>query len=181
MSHGSALDHGGVTYRICFVCSGNICRSPMAEVVARAVLERHGLDGVVVDSAGVGDWHVGEGADPRTVRVLQEQGYDGSRHRVRQFDPAWFDRLDLVVALDRGHERALRAMAPDEAARERVVLLRAFDDVAVAAGTLEVDDPWYGDQDGFVRCLADVARACEGLVETLRRDLAQGRADVRDR
>src|SRR6476659_3155359 len=97
-----------VTTRICFVCSGNICRSPMAEVITRAMLDDAGLTDVQVSSAGTGEWHEGEGANPPAVRAMADAGYDGSLHRARGFDASWFDQLDLVVALDRGHERALR-------------------------------------------------------------------------
>jgi protein-tyrosine phosphatase len=155
-------------YRIVFLCSGNICRSPMAEVITRAKLAEAGLaDRVVVDSAGTGGWHEGDGADPRTVRALAEHGYDGSQHRAREFDRAWFADRDLVLVADREHERILRRWAPDDAARDRVHLLRTYDDTAVAAGTLEVDDPWYGGPADFERCLVEVERACAGLVEQL--------------
>jgi protein-tyrosine phosphatase len=155
-------------YRIVFVCSGNICRSPMADVIARSLLAKAGLDDdVQVDSAGTGDWHVGDGADRRVVRTLAEHGYDGSAHRAREFDRAWFAERDLVLAADRGHERQLRAWAPDEAAQAKIRLLREFDGQAVADGTLEVDDPWYGDQADFERCLVEVERACAGLVDWL--------------
>src|SRR5690606_28850721 len=103
-----------MTYRVCFVCTGNICRSPMAESVFRTRVAEAGLEDLVeVDSAGTGGWHEGEGADPRTVAVLRENGY-GAAHTARQFDPSWFRRLDLVVALDAGHLRALRRLAPTE-------------------------------------------------------------------
>ncbi|HEU5429452.1 MAG TPA: low molecular weight protein-tyrosine-phosphatase [Actinocrinis sp.] len=98
-------------YRVCFVCTGNICRSPMAEWVLRAHIAEAGLSDVVeVDSAGTGDWHVGDGADPRTVRVLARHGYP-SRHVARQFQPAELLRRDLVIALDHGHLRTLRRWA----------------------------------------------------------------------
>lgn len=98
-------------YRVCFVCTGNICRSPMAEWVLRARIAEAGLSDVVeVDSAGTGDWHVGDGADPRTVRVLARHGYP-SRHVARQFQPAELLRRDLVIALDHGHLRTLRRWA----------------------------------------------------------------------
>jgi protein-tyrosine phosphatase len=155
-------------YRIVFVCSGNICRSPMADVITRSLLAKAGLDvDVEVDSAGTGDWHVGDGADRRTVRALAEHGYDGSAHRAREFDRAWFAERDLVLVADRGHERQLRAWAPDEAARAKIKLLREFDPQAVADGTLELDDPWYGDRAAFERCLVEVERACAGLVDWL--------------
>lgn len=99
-------------YRVCFVCTGNICRSPMAESVFRARVAEAGLDALVeVDSAGTGGWFEGDGADPRTVTVLESAGYEQS-HRARQFRASWFSGLDLVIALDAGHLRDLRALAP---------------------------------------------------------------------
>ena len=155
-------------YRVCFVCSGNICRSPMGEVVLRSLLEDAGLaDAVGVDSAGTGGWHEGDGADPRTVSTLDDHGYDGSAHLAREFRPEWFAALDLVLAADRGHARALREVAPTDADRAKVRLLREFDPAAVAAGTLEVDDPYFGGAAEFQRCLREVEAACRGLVTQL--------------
>jgi low molecular weight protein-tyrosine phosphatase len=160
-------------YRVVFVCSGNICRSPMAEVIARELLSQAGLDGQVeVDSAGTGGWHVGQGADPRSVQALADHGYDGTRHRAREFAPEWFAARDLVLVADRGHERQLRAWAPDDAARDKIRLLRTFDPRAVAAGRLEVDDPWYGGADDFERCVVEVEEASVGLVDWLTETLA---------
>jgi protein-tyrosine phosphatase len=157
-------------YKILFVCSGNICRSPMAEVVTRSMLAEAGLaDRVEVDSAGTGGWHAGQGADERTVRALSDQGYDGSSHRAREFDREWFEDRDLILVADRGHERELRSWAPDQAARDKIRLLRSFDPEAVAAGTEEMDDPWYGGPADFERCLGEVERACAGLVSWLSR------------
>ena len=98
--------------RICFVCSGNICRSPSAENVMRALVARAELaDEIEVCSAGIGDWHVGEQADPRSSEALTARGYDASSHRARQFGREWFDDHDLVIAMDRTHLRDLRRMA----------------------------------------------------------------------
>jgi protein-tyrosine phosphatase len=159
---------------VCFVCSGNICRSPTAEVVLRSYVADAGLTGLVeVSSAGIGDWHAGDPADRRSLRTLAEAGYDGSGHRARQFESSWFEGLDLVLAMDVSHLEDLRALAPDEEARAKVVLLRTFDADAVAAGTLEVDDPFYGGLDGFDRVLAEVEAACAGLVTYLAEVLSQ--------
>ncbi|MFI9823167.1 low molecular weight protein-tyrosine-phosphatase [Streptomyces sp. NPDC052013] len=162
-----------MTYRVCFVCTGNICRSPMAESVFRARVAEAGLDGLVeVDSAGTGGWHEGDGADPRAVAVLEEHGYDAG-HTARQFDPSWFPRLDLVIALDAGHLRALRRLAPTERDADKVRLLRSYD--PAAGGDLDVPDPYYGDADGFDECLEMVEAASTGLLASVREQL-EGRA-----
>ena len=102
-------------YRIVFVCTGNICRSPMAEVIARSMLADAGLDDQVsVDSAGTGGWHVGDGADRRTVRALADHGYDGSQHRAREFDRDWFAERDLILVADHTHLDTLQRWAPDD-------------------------------------------------------------------
>ncbi|MFC8517567.1 low molecular weight protein-tyrosine-phosphatase [Streptomyces sp. NPDC057257] len=155
-----------MTYRVCFVCTGNICRSPMAESVFRARVAEAGLDDrVEVDSAGTGGWHEGDGADPRTVSVLEANGYDGT-HTARQFQPSWFARLDLVVALDTGHLKALRRLAPAPEDAAKVQLLRSFD--PVAGDDLDVPDPYYGGMDGFEECLEMVEAASEGLLAAVR-------------
>jgi protein-tyrosine phosphatase len=162
--------------RVVFVCSGNICRSPMGEAVLRELVARAGLARrVVVGSAGVGDWHIGERADIRTLAALDRRGYDASRHRARLFEPEWFDDSDLVVALDRGHERALRAWARTDASRDKVVLLRRFDPAASTAigRDLDIPDPYY-DDDAFETVLDQVEAACRGLVAHLGRLVAAG-------
>ncbi|MFJ9148731.1 low molecular weight protein-tyrosine-phosphatase [Streptomyces sp. NPDC102270] len=155
-----------MTYRVCFVCTGNICRSPMAESVFRARVAEAGLDGLVeVDSAGTDGWHEGDGADPRTVSVLEEHGYSGV-HTARQFRSSWFSRLDLVIALDAGHLRTLRRLAPTPEDAGKVRLLRSYDPAAGA--DLDVPDPYYGGLDGFEECLEMVEAASEGLLAEVR-------------
>ncbi|CAM5524612.1 low molecular weight protein-tyrosine-phosphatase [Streptomyces canus] len=155
-----------MTYRVCFVCTGNICRSPMAESVFRARVAEAGLDALVeVDSAGTGGWHEGDGADPRTVSVLEAHGYDGG-HTARQFQPSWFSRLDLVIALDTGHLKALRRLAPNPQDAGKVRLLRSYD--PAAGDELDVPDPYYGGLDGFEECLEMVEAASEGLLAEVR-------------
>ncbi|MGP4043426.1 low molecular weight protein-tyrosine-phosphatase [Streptomyces sp. 2A115] len=151
-----------MSYRVCFVCTGNICRSPMAEAVFRARVAEAGLDGLVeVDSAGTGGWHEGDGADPRTVSVLETNGYE-SGHAARQFRADWFSRLDLVIALDAGHLQALRRLAPTPADAEKVRLLRSYD--PSAGHDLDVPDPYYGGSDRFEECLEMVEAASPGLL-----------------
>ncbi|MDO0934595.1 low molecular weight protein-tyrosine-phosphatase [Streptomyces sp. DG2A-72] len=153
-------------YRVCFVCTGNICRSPMAESVFHARVAEAGLDELVeVDSAGTGGWHEGDGADPRTVAVLTEHGYAGE-HTARQFQASWFSRLDLVIALDTGHLKALRRLAPTEQDAEKVRLLRSYD--TAAGHDVDVPDPYYGGMDGFEECLEMVEAASVGLLAAVR-------------
>ncbi|WP_328789674.1 low molecular weight protein-tyrosine-phosphatase [Streptomyces sp. NBC_00273] len=154
-------------YRVCFVCTGNICRSPMAESVFRAHVAADGLETLVeVDSAGTGGWHEGDGADPRTIAVLEAAGYEQD-HRARQFRSSWFARLDLVIALDAGHLRDLRALAPTAQDAAKVRLLRSYDPAAPAAET-DVPDPYYGPLDGFEECLELVEAASPGLLDAVR-------------
>jgi protein-tyrosine phosphatase len=151
---------------VCFVCSGNICRSPVAALVFSARLAEEGLDSVVrVTSAGIGPWHVGEPADPRAQRVLSSHGYPTS-HVAAQVNE---DHLsaDLLVAMDTGHEAALRdLLAHQGVGEERLRMLRSFD--PAAAGDLDVPDPYYGDYSGFVEMLELVEAAMPGLVEWVR-------------
>ncbi|NEB04597.1 low molecular weight protein-tyrosine-phosphatase [Streptomyces sp. SID13726] len=161
-----------MAYRVCFICTGNICRSPMAESVFRARISEAGLEDLVeVDSAGTGGWHEGDGADPRTVSVLEEHGYDGG-HTARQFRSSWFARLDLVIALDTGHLKALRRLAPTPEDAGKVRLLRSYD--PAAGDGLDVPDPYYGGLDGFEECLEMVEAASEGLLAEVR-EQAEGR------
>ncbi|TXS16538.1 low molecular weight phosphotyrosine protein phosphatase [Streptomyces sp. adm13(2018)] len=160
-----------MTYRVCFVCTGNICRSPMAEHVFRRQVDDAGLGALVeIDSAGTGGWHEGDGADHRTVAVLDENGYS-SAHTARKFRASWFPALDLVIALDEGHLRELRELArtPEEAARVR--LLRSYD--PAAGDALDVPDPYYGGREGFEECLEMVEAASDGLLAAVRRELKE--------
>lgn len=152
--------------RISFVCSGNICRSPTAEVVMQRLVADAGRAGdVVVESAGTGAWHVGEEMDPRARAALVEHGYDVPPHEARQFEPDDFDRLDLVVALDESHREDLEALArtPDE--RAKVVLLGELG--SAHRDDPSVPDPYYGGPDGFADVIARVEDGCAGLLDRL--------------
>ncbi|MGW6270213.1 MULTISPECIES: low molecular weight protein-tyrosine-phosphatase [unclassified Streptomyces] len=164
-----------MAFSVCFVCTGNICRSPMAASVFRARIEEAGLGGLVqVDSAGTDGWHEGDGADPRAVSVLTAAGY-ASDHVARRFQVSWFPRTDLVIALDSGHHRALRRLAPTPADADKVRLLRSYDPVAAGLGDLDVPDPYYGEEEGFEECLRMVEAASEGLLDAVR-EAREGRA-----
>lgn len=147
---------------VCFVCTGNICRSPIAEKILVAELAEAGLsDRVLVTSAGTGAWHVGEPMDSRAAEVLAENGY-GTAHVARQVDSEVLG-ADLIVALDGGHLSAMRRTVPEP---ERVRLLRSFDPDAEDGA--EVPDPYYGGPDGFAEVVGMVRAAMPGLVEHVR-------------
>lgn len=143
---------------VTFVCTGNICRSPMAEKMFAHQIAERGLDGAVrVTSAGTGSWHVGEGADVRAKRVLRDHGYP-NHHRAAQVDD---DHLtaDLVVALGRNHARMLRQLGVDD---ERLRMLRSFDPRS-GAHVPDVDDPYYGDHADFEDVFVVIEAALPGL------------------
>jgi protein-tyrosine phosphatase len=155
--------------RVCFVCTGNICRSPTAEVVFRRQVTSAGLAELIsVSSAGLSGWHVGDGADTRSLATMSSHGYDGRAHRAQQWKHAWWDRHDVVIALDSGHQQQLAGVAPNG---RRVALLRDYDP-AVAGQHLDVPDPYYGGPDGFEDVLAMIETACMGLLDQLRGRLA---------
>ncbi|MFH8252807.1 low molecular weight protein-tyrosine-phosphatase [Microbacterium sp. B2969] len=152
-------------FRVVFVCTGNICRSVMAEVVFRGFADVAGLrDRVGSSSAGTGDWHVGERADMRTIEALERRGYDGAHHRARQFTLADFAHNDLVVALDRSHERILKGWAPSEADADKIALLMSFDP---AARSLDVPDPYYAGPGMFDEVLGMIESASRALFRQL--------------
>ena len=160
-------------FRIIFVCTGNICRSPMAELVLRDLVTRSGLGRLITtSSAGTGDWHVGEQADSRAISALADRGYDGSHHRARQFDPAWFEDFDLVVVLDRTQQRILRNWATTDKDRDKVRLLLSFDNDQ--APLSDVPDPYYSDDALFASVLGMIERANQALFTQLAPAIRQG-------
>lgn len=152
---------------MCFVCSGNICRSPMAEKVFGAELARAGLaDRVRVTSAGTGPWHIGDPADERAVEVLRRHGYP-TDHVARQVNPEHLD-ADLLLAATDEHVAALTRVLGGRDAARRVRLLRSFDPAAPAGA--EVPDPYYGER-GFDEVLAMVEATMPGLLDWTRERL----------
>ncbi len=156
----------GSTYSIALVCLGNICRSPIAHIVLERKLVGAATGRrVVVESSGTGDWHVGEPMDRRAASTLTTAGYDPSMHRARQVDDAIFARNDAILVMDDTNLSDLRALAPNAADHDRVLLFRAFD--PTAGEDLNVPDPWYGGQGGFDEVLKIVERATTALVDAL--------------
>ncbi len=151
--------------RVLFVCLGNICRSPTAEGVMRALVEREGLaHAIEVDSAGTADYHVDEAPDPRTVEHARRRGYDLSPLRGRQVERRDFEHFDLILAMDRANRANLLKVCPPER-RDRVRMMLEF---ASASGRDEVPDPYYGGPEGFDHVLDLVEDACAGVLAHLR-------------
>ena len=156
-------------YRVVCVCLGNICRSPMAEVVLRAQIAAAGLqDRVIVDSAGTGDWHVGDRMNPPARRLLERRGYDGAAHRARQVDASWLAERDLILAMDGSNLANLRALVQqDDAAPDTMRRIRLFGELAGLDGA-DVPDPWGGSTADFARVLTMLETGMARIVSQLR-------------
>jgi protein-tyrosine phosphatase len=151
--------------RILFVCTGNICRSPTAEAVARHWLRMVGLDGEVsVDSAGIQGYHAGESPDSRSQRAAALRGYDLSRLRARKLAIDDFATFDLLLGMDQGHLDYMRRKCPDEHQHK----LKLFLEFAPETRCREVPDPYYGGNNGFDQVLDLCEAAVQGLIDTVR-------------
>jgi len=154
--------------RICFVCLGNICRSPTAHGVMVRLVAEAGLGAAIeVDSAGTAAYHVGELPDERSREAARRRGIELT-HRARQFTAADLDRFDLVVAMDGDNLSRLHRLRQLAGGRGHppIALLRSFDPTAAAGA--EVPDPWGGGDGGFEDVLDQCERACAGLLDHLR-------------
>jgi protein-tyrosine phosphatase len=156
------------TIAVCFVCLGNICRSPSAEAVMLHQVSRAKLaDKIVVDSAGTGNWHIGQPPDERAQRAARKRGYDLSLLRGRQIGTEDFARFDLLIAMDDANAVALTEVCPPEY-RDKIRLLMEF---ATRDDSRVVVDPYFGGDEGFERVLDQCEDACEGLLKALRTQL----------
>jgi len=151
-------------HRLLFVCLGNICRSPMAEGVFRRVAEEEAvLHLFEIDSAGLGDWHVGQAPDTRAQAAARNRGIDISGQSARQVTGADYARFDLLLAMDSSNYEELTQLAP-KPARHKV---RRFLDFAPQVGTKDVPDPFFGGSDGFDHALDLIEDAARGLLADL--------------
>ena len=150
------------------VCTGNICRSPTGEGVLRELARKRGLaDRVRIASAGTHDYHVGESPDPRTLKHASKRGYDLSAQRAAQVTARDFDEFDYILAMDRGHLRILKSMAPDGAKAKLGLFLEAS---GKWKGE-DVPDPYYGAGADFERVLDMVEEAAERWLDRIEAEL----------
>ncbi|MER8811036.1 low molecular weight phosphotyrosine protein phosphatase [Mesorhizobium australicum] len=148
---------------ILFVCLGNICRSPLAEGVLRAVLAERGYGGdIVLDSAATGGWEVGSAPDPRSIAIASHHGIDISRQRARKIMVEDFHRFDLIFGMDRSNVADLKALAP-AAVRDRIHLFLEFTE----GWPRDVPDPYYEDQQAFAEVYRMIREASEVLATRL--------------
>jgi protein-tyrosine phosphatase len=171
-------------YRVLFVCTGNICRSPTAEGVFRHQVREAGLEhAIATDSVGLGGWHVGDPPDSRAVGAARRRGIDLGDIRARQITADDFTDFDLLLAMDRGHYRDLsRRCPPDRTDRVRMFLEAARggaapgetapDETAPGEAAPDVPDPYYGAAADFEHALDLIEAGARGWIERLRADLA---------
>jgi protein-tyrosine phosphatase len=151
--------------RLLFVCMGNICRSPTAQGVFDALIERHNLNAhIATDSAGTGAWHAGKSPDERAKAAAMSRGYRLDKYRARQVSEKDFEKFDLILAMDKDNLSYLNKMCPAEH-RSKLKLLLSF---GSGSDDLEVPDPYYGGKRGFDLVLELVEDACDGLLAQLR-------------
>lgn len=158
--------------RVLFVCTGNICRSPLAQGVFEDVLRREGLENkVFVDSAGTGSWHVGEPPDERAQRSARLRGLDLGSQRARRLRPEDCGRFDYILFMDEENRRLVEPLCKDGTAEVRLFL-----DYAPEFPQREIPDPYYGGREGFELVMDLVEAASEGLLEDIRRRHLSGDA-----
>jgi protein-tyrosine phosphatase len=152
--------------RVLFVCLGNICRSPLAEVIVRAAAVRRGLAHYHFESAGTGDWHIGGPADPRSAAKAREYGLDLGAHRAQQVTALNCGNWDWLVAMDADNRRQLLQMGADASC---ILMMRQFERGGAESGNViaDVPDPYYGGPDGFEHAYRMLAANAEALLDYL--------------
>jgi protein-tyrosine phosphatase len=146
--------------KILMVCLGNICRSPMAEGILSHKANTHQLS-ITVDSAGTGNYHVGEAPDERAIATANKFGVDISAQQARQFTAADFDRFDRIFVMDTSNRRNVLQLAETDEHRAKVSLMM---DVLYPNQDMEVPDPWFGGPEGFVRVFEMLDSACDCVI-----------------
>ena len=150
--------------RVLFVCTGNICRSPTAEGVFRAMVKQHGLTHrIVIDSAGTHDHQLGQRPDPRALAAARRRGYEIGKLRARLVEPDDFKRFDWILAMDRRHLEYLESMRPPEYQGHLGLFLALVDD----SGDDDMPDPYYGDPGDFERVLDLTVPAAAALLQAI--------------
>lgn len=156
--------------KILMVCLGNICRSPLADGLLRAKLAEHGLP-VEVDSAGTGDWHVGEAPDPRMRETAKSKGLSIDDLRGRQFVQEDYDRFDRIYVMDASNRENVLKLARNEADKSKVDLLL---NLTHPVEDMEVPDPYFGGNEGFEHVYQLVDNATEQIVNELKATYGEG-------
>lgn len=151
--------------KILLVCLGNICRSPMAEGILRDMIAKDGLDWST-DSAGTGDYHVGEQPDQRAMKAMRDRGIDISDLRARQLRASDFEEFDLLLAMDGSNLQNMRAVAPNA---ELAMKAKLIMDYAPEHALREVPDPYFGGDEGFVETYDMLTMACANVLKDGRR------------
>lgn len=149
-------------FAVCFVCTGNICRSPTAEGVFSSMAANAGL-AIDVDSAGTHGYHVGDAPDPRSIKAAARRGYDLSALLARKFERPDFDNCNLILAMDRGHLVFLTGIAPRHHAHKLQMMMK----YSSRFGEIDVPDPYYGGSAGFEQVLDLIEDAAAGLLKML--------------
>ena len=174
MIHACTMTSMSSQYRIITVCTGNICRSPMAELMLAEAIAAEGLAGAVVDSAGITAYEVGRPIDPRAARKLTAHGIPSDDHVAREWRAEWFRNRDLILALDVDHFGWLQQAAPDRESLSKIRMLRSFDPAVAGKDPLDqgIEDPWYGGHVDFDLTWNLIHAALPGLVAHVRAELA---------
>ena len=156
---------------LAFVCLGNICRSPMADVVMAAKLADAGLSNQVsVASSGTASWHRGKPMDSRAAATLRAAGYDPTRHRAQHFTRDWYAEHSLILPMDASNFADVNELAPTVEQQSIVRMFRSFDPLANDSD-LDVPDPYYGEEDGFIHVLDMIERTTDRILTHVRQTL----------
>lgn len=151
--------------KVLMVCLGNICRSPMAEGILREKVKDLSLE-FEIDSAGTGNYHVGEAPDPRSIAASASFGIDISDLRARQFKVSDFDNFDHILVMDNSNKENVLKLARNKADHTKVKLML---DYSSNKNLIEVPDPWFGGEDGFYDVYHMLDDACENFITTITR------------